>query len=73
MIYFDNAATTKNKPESVYEAVNYYLREVGVSPGRGSYQLGVTASRMLYQARCTVGNYFGMSRNDRVIFYKEFN
>ena len=36
MIYFDNAATTKYKPDKVIEALNYYLREVGVSPGGGS-------------------------------------
>ena len=70
MIYFDNAATTKYKPEEVYEAVNFYLRDVGVSPGRGSYSIGIEASRMLYRARCTVGKYFGMSRPDRVIFTK---
>lgn len=70
MIYFDNAATTKYKPESVYEAANYYLREVGVSPGRGSYGLGIEASRMLYKSRCAVGKYFGMSRQDKVIFTK---
>lgn len=70
MIYFDNAATTKYKPESVYEAANYYLREVGVSPGRGSYGLGIEASRMLYKSRCAVGKYFGMSRPDKVIFTK---
>ena len=68
MIYFDNAATTKYKPEKVYEAVNFYLREVGVSPGRGSYSLGIEASRMLYKTRCTVGKYFGMSRPDKVVF-----
>lgn len=70
MIYFDNAATTKYKPEEVYDAVNYYMREVGVSPGRGSYSLGIDASRMLYKTRCKVGRYFGMSRPDRVIFTK---
>lgn len=70
MIYFDNAATTKHKPEPVYEAVNYYLKEVGVSPGRGSYGIGIEASRMLYKARCAVGKYFGMSRPDKVIFTK---
>ena len=70
MIYFDNAATTKYKPEKVYEAVNFYLREVGVSPGRGSYSLGIEASRMLYKTRCIVCKYFGMSRSDRVIFTK---
>ena len=70
MIYFDNAATTKYKPEEVYEAVNYYLREVGVSPGRGSYSIGIEASRMLYKARSEVGDFFGMSKHDRVIFTK---
>lgn len=70
MIYFDNAATTKYKPEAVYEAVNFYLREMGVSPGRGSYGLGIEASRMLYKSRCMVGKYFGMSRPDRVVFTK---
>ena len=70
MIYFDNAATTKYKPDEVYDAVNYYLREVGVSPGRGSYSLGIDASRMLYKTRCKVGKYFGMSRPDKVIFTK---
>lgn len=70
MIYFDNAATTKYKPEAVYEAANYYLREVGVSPGRGSYGLGIEASRMLYKSRCAVGKFFGMSRPDKVVFTK---
>lgn len=70
MIYFDNAATTKYKPEEVYEAVNFYLREIGVSPGRGSYSIGIYASRMLYKTRCIVGKYFGMSRSDKVIFTK---
>lgn len=70
MIYFDNAATTKYKPDEVYDAANFYIREVGVSPGRGSYSLGIEASRMLYKTRCIVGKYFGMSRPDKVVFTK---
>jgi len=70
MIYFDNAATTKTKPEEVYSAIDYYLREVGISPGRGSYQLGIEASRMLYKARTTVGKFFGMTNPERVVFTK---
>lgn len=70
MIYFDNAATTKYKPDEVIEALNYYLREVGVSPGRGSYSLGIEASRMLYKARTTVGKYFGLTSPDKVVFTK---
>lgn len=70
MIYFDNAATTKYKPDEVIEALNYYLRDVGVSPGRGSYSLGIEASRMLYNSRTTVGKYFGMVDPEKVVFTK---
>lgn len=70
MVYFDNAATTKNKPQEVYDAAFEYMKEVGVSPGRGSYQLGIEASRRLYRTRCSVGRFFGLSEPDRVIFTK---
>ena len=29
MIYFDNAATTKNKPQEVYDAAYEYMKEIG--------------------------------------------
>ncbi len=70
MIYFDNAATTRIKPECVYDAFNYYVREIGTSPGRGSYKLGITASRMLFQSRKTVGSFFGVSDPSNIIFTK---
>ena len=70
MIYFDNAATSRLKPTEVYDAYNYYIHEIGVSPGRGSYRLGIQASRMLYQARKTVANFFGVSETSHVIFTK---
>ena len=69
MIYFDNAATTKYKPEEVYKAFEYFVKGVGVSPGRGSYRLGIEASRMLYKTRKKVANYFGLS-NTNVVFTK---
>lgn len=70
MVYFDNAATTKNKPQEVYDAAIEYMKEVGVSPGRGSYQLGIEASRRLYQTRCCVGKFFGLTEPERVVFTK---
>lgn len=70
MIYFDNAATTKYKPDEVIEALNFYLRDIGVSPGRGSYSLGIEASRMLYKSRTTVGKYFGLAHPEKVVFTK---
>lgn len=70
MVYFDNAATTKYKPQEVYDAAYNYLTEIGVSPGRGSYQLGIEASRRLYKVRCSVGRFFGLTEEDRVVFTK---
>lgn len=69
MIYFDNGSTTKNKPEETYQGFTDYIREIGVSPGRGSYSLAIKASRMLYQTRMAVGSYFGLS-NGNVVFTK---
>lgn len=69
VIYFDNAATTKYKPQGVMDAFTYYVTEIGVSPGRGSYSLGIEASRMLYKSRMTVAKYFGLTEPN-VIFTK---
>lgn len=70
MIYFDNAATTRTKPKEVLEAFNYYVTEIGTSPGRGSYSLGIQASRMLYQSRKTVAKFFGITNPENVVFTK---
>ena len=70
MIYFDNAATSRPKPEAVYEAFNWYIREVGTSPGRGSYSLAIQASRLLYQSRKTVAAFFGSDDPSCVVFTK---
>lgn len=69
MIYFDNAATTKYKPKEVTDAYMYYITEIGVSPGRGSYKLGVEASRMLYKSRVAISQYFGLVEPN-VVFTK---
>lgn len=69
MIYFDNAATTKYKPQEVLDAFMYYITEVGVSSGRGSYSIGIDASRMLFNSRETVANYFGLEEPN-VVFTK---
>ena len=70
MIFLDNAATTRQKPEVVHQAFSFYMREIGVTPGRGSYSLAIDASRMLYQARKTTAMFFGASGPDSVAFTK---
>lgn len=70
MIYFDNAATTRYKPDIVLKSFVDYLKDIGASPGRGSYSLGIEASRMLYQVRKKIGIYFGLKEATNVVFTK---
>ena len=50
MIYFDNAATTLQKPPVVRSAVDHALRECA-SPGRGGHAASLRASETLLQLR----------------------
>jgi cysteine desulfurase family protein len=70
IIYFDNASTTRKKPDSVYQAFEYYIQNIGVSASRGSYQLGIQAGRMLHQTRQAVAEFFGCPKSDNVVFTK---
>ncbi|HRX85207.1 MAG TPA: aminotransferase class V-fold PLP-dependent enzyme [Phycisphaerae bacterium] len=51
MIYLDNASTTYPKPGRVAAAMQAYLTQSGVSPGRGGYAAAVSAERMLADVR----------------------
>lgn len=53
-IYFDNAATSWHKPDSVYNAMNYFMREVGANPGRSGHSKSVEASRIVYERKSVV-------------------
>ena len=50
-VYLDNAATSWPKPESVYRAVNRFMRRVGATPGRGGHQREEEAARIADKAR----------------------
>lgn len=67
-IYLDNAATTFPKPESVHQAVDKAMREIGVGPGRGGYRRGMDAARLVFEARESVAALFGIGDSSRVIF-----
>jgi cysteine desulfurase family protein len=68
IIYLDNAATTFPKPASVLNRmVERYIR-MGVSPGRGSYDLAVEAADLVATTRAKVASFFGAHNPDRVIF-----
>lgn len=69
MIYLDNAATTAKKPDSVSKAV-FEALSLGYygNPSRGSHDSALDAFRKVYQARETIGDFFGLSNSLKVAF-----
>lgn len=67
-IYLDNAATSHPKPEAVYRETDRSLRELGASPGRGSYRAAIEASRLLLETRLAAASLFGISDAARIVF-----
>lgn len=52
MAYFDNAATTFPKPDSVYTFMDQFYRANGASAGRGSYEKAMTVGQLVSDTRC---------------------
>jgi cysteine desulfurase family protein len=67
-VYLDNAATSWPKPESVYLAVDHFMREVGATPGRGGYQQEEEAQRIADETRTSLAQLFHAPDPQSVIF-----
>ncbi len=67
MIYFDNAATTINKPESVAKAVCDAMCKAG-NASRGAGETSLCAMRIIEDARDKVSRLFNLKDSSRVIF-----
>ena len=67
-IYFDNAATTWPKPETVYKAVDHTMRDIGAAAGRGAYRESLIAGAIISQAREKVGKLVGATDSNRILF-----
>jgi cysteine desulfurase family protein len=67
-IYLDNAATTFPKPREVLEEMVEAYSSLGVSPGRGSYDLSMEAEERVTDIRHQICQFFGGSDPERVIF-----
>ena len=71
MIYFDNAATTRRKPQEVVQAVTEALCSLG-NAGRGAHEATLQASRTIYDTRRKLAEFpCGKSGVDGV--YKQCN
>jgi cysteine desulfurase/selenocysteine lyase len=68
LIYLDNAATTFPKPQSVLTEMTETYCRMGVSPGRGGYDLAAEAEALVQKTREKVAGFFGAVDPDRVIF-----
>ena len=51
MAYFDNAATTYPKPDSVYVLMDEFYRKSGANAGRGNYDLAKGAKQLIDETR----------------------
>lgn len=67
-IYLDNAATSHPKPEAVYRAMDQALRQVGANPGRGGHAMGLEAGRLVFEARESLADFFGIADSSRIAF-----
>ena len=56
--YLDNAATCWPKPETVYQAVDHFMREVGATPGRGGHRREEEAARLADETRAALAELF---------------
>lgn len=68
MIYFDNAATTFPKPQSVLNAVNTCIKSYCGNPGRSGHVLSLKTSERIYEAREAVCNFLNAKNPENVIF-----
>ena len=67
-VYLDNAATSYPKPESVYQAVENFMRQIGASPARGSYIKAQESERILLKLRSKLSNLLGITDPSNLIF-----
>ncbi len=68
MIYFDNAATSGHKPQSVINAVEYALKNLSANPGRSGHTAALRAADAVYNARKRVSDFFGGGGEENVVF-----
>ena len=67
MIYFDNAATTLQKPVEVIEAVQEALVTLG-NAGRGAHSPTLKAARVIYDARVKLAKLFNIANPAHIAF-----
>lgn len=68
MIYFDNAATTFQKPPAVLREMMRCMREYCGNPGRSGHKIAMRAAEAIYDCRVNMAEFFGITKPENVIF-----
>lgn len=66
-VYFDNAATTYPKPQTVSRAVLQAIMNLGGNPGRGGHSYSLEAANVVYSCREKLADFFKASP-ENVVF-----
>ena len=69
-IYFDNAATSGPKPESVVQAICDCLRNANANPGRSGHSLSIKAAEIIYKTREMIGELFHFPHTENIVLTK---
>ncbi|MCC3376780.1 aminotransferase class V-fold PLP-dependent enzyme [Cohnella sp. REN36] len=68
IVYLDHAATSWPKPPTVLEAMERCMREAAANPGRGSHEMAVRASRVLFEGRKALARLFRIPNPNDIAF-----
>ncbi|MBC2856661.1 MAG: aminotransferase class V-fold PLP-dependent enzyme [Cetobacterium sp.] len=66
--YFDNSATSHPKPETVYDSVNFSIKNLSGNPGRSGHHKSVEINRQIYSVRDKIANFFNISNPLQISF-----
>ncbi|NOV02761.1 aminotransferase class V-fold PLP-dependent enzyme [Paenibacillus planticolens] len=68
VMYFDQAASSWPKPPAVMDAMMACMQDYAANPGRGSHQMAVKASRVLFETRKNLARLFGIKNPNDLSF-----
>ncbi len=68
MVYFDNAATSGKKPQTVINTVRLALENYSANPGRSGHKLSQKAASAVFKVRQKISDYFFSSGPETVVF-----
>jgi len=69
-VYFDNAATSWPKPESMMQAMTDFNAGIGASPGRSAHRRSVDSGRLIFEARGRADGILGAEEPLGIVFTK---